>query len=737
MSIRTRIAAIVMAAVVAMAAVMFVFLRIVAQLSLDRLENKVAQDDVRRALDAFTTEMEVSSRVGGDWAAWDELYFYVDGFNPDFPHTYLTPETFTDLHLDALLLLDKDGKVLSKMAYDVEKEQELDLPAGLLKHLDPEGPLIRRIKEGTTTGVLALEGAPVHINASPIIRSDYTGPAAGMMVLVRRLDDYVGRLCASTRLPVTLEPFSTASHSAELLAALRNDTLAIQVCANDTLRGYGRIDDAYGNPALLLRLEIPRSIQKVGQRLVLQCSLLLAAIGLVFGLLVLWLLERKVLSRLLRLKAEVEHVGETGDTTLRLTAQGDDEIASLALRINGMLESIEESEEALRLEDQRLKTVITNIQIGIVIIDARTHVIIDANPKALEMTGADEAALIGAVCHKFLCPAEIGKCPVTDLGQAMNSQERILLTVDGRKIPVLKSVVLVEIGGRPCLVESFFDISEEKRMRESIQRAKEEADEMNEQLQEAIGRANRLAIEAQAANVAKSQFLASMSHEIRTPLNAIIGFSEVLQDQFFGPLNEKQLEYLNDILESGKHLLEIINDVLDLSKVEAGKTTLSFTTFRIGDVAARSLQTIKEKALRHGITLKTDFAPEVKDLEITADETKIKQILFNLLSNAAKFTPQGGSITVTACRDGNYCAISVIDTGIGIDAENQERIFEDFYQIHNSIADKTRGTGLGLPLTKRFVEMHGGQITVESILGQGTTFTFTLPLRHEKETAAV
>jgi len=737
MLLRTKISATVVAAVAAMIVVMFSVLEFLALRNLQQLELRVARDDVRRALDGFTTEMEARSRAGSDWAAWDELYFYVDGFEPDFPSTYLTPESFEDLELDALLLLNREGKVLSSMAYDREEKKKVDLPQGLMEHLVPDGPLIQKIRQGNVTGILALKDGAFHINASPVVRSDYTGPYAGMIILIRSLDDHVRRLCASTRLPVSLEKYDMGGFPSEILAALQESPVAIRQADGNTLYGYARVDDVYAKPAFLLRLEMPRSIRTVGSQFIRQSSLSLSAIILVFGLLILWVMERQFISRIVRLTSDIERVGETGDTTLRLTPTGKDEIASLAGRINGMLESIEKSEHALRMEDQRLKTIIANIQIGIVIIDARTHVIIDANPKVLEMTKASQEDLVGAVCHKFLCPAEVGRCPVTDLGQTVNSQERILLTADGTKIPVLKSVILVEIHGRPCLVESFFDISEEKRMRESLQLAKAEADEMNAQLQQAIGRANRLAVEAQAANVAKSQFLANMSHEIRTPLNAIIGFTEILQDQFFGPLNEKQLEYLEDILGSGKHLLEVINDVLDLSKVEAGKTVLRLSRFYICDIVVRSLQTVKEKCLKNGITLTTDVDPETKDFEVDADETKIKQIMYNLLSNAAKFTPQGGSITVKTARIGDCCAISVVDTGIGVDQENLERIFEDFYQVNNSVTDKTQGTGLGLPLTKRFVEMHGGAITVESVPEKGSTFTFTIPLAKKTEEGGV
>jgi signal transduction histidine kinase len=235
---------------------------------------------------------------------------------------------------------------------------------------------------------------------------------------------------------------------------------------------------------------------------------------------------------------------------------------------------------------------------------------------------------------------------------------------------------------------------------------------------------------AEVANRAKSSFLASMSHELRTPLNSIIGFSEVLQDKYFGELNEKQAEYVNDILESGKHLLSLINDILDLSKVEAGKIELKLSKVTIKQLLRNSLTMVKEKCMHHGISLSLNIAQGLEVSEITADERRLKQIIFNLLSNAAKFTPDGGAIMLEAEQNGEELIVSVRDTGIGIASEDQDKIFEEFYQTSGTLADKTPGTGLGLPLTKDLVEMHGGRIWVESRgVGKGARFRFALPVK--------
>ena len=231
----------------------------------------------------------------------------------------------------------------------------------------------------------------------------------------------------------------------------------------------------------------------------------------------------------------------------------------------------------------------------------------------------------------------------------------------------------------------------------------------------------------EVANQHKSEFLANMSHELRTPLNAIIGFSEVLLQRMFGDLNGKQEEYLQDVLSSGRHLLSLINDILDLSKVEAGRMDLELARFDLPQAMQDTLVLVRERAARHGIDLNLEVDGAVGD--VVADERKIKQVMLNLLSNAVKFTPEGGRVDVRAVPTDGGVEVSVTDTGIGIAPENQELIFEEFRQVGGDYAHKREGTGLGLTLARRFVELHGGRIWVKSQPGQGSTFTFSIPER--------
>ena len=294
---------------------------------------------------------------------------------------------------------------------------------------------------------------------------------------------------------------------------------------------------------------------------------------------------------------------------------------------------------------------------------------------------------------------------------------------DGTRFPVEISLSPVEGEDEFRVTAIIRDISERKQTEDRIRAIQEKYTWELEARNREIERANRL----------KSEFLASMSHELRTPLHTIIGFSELLAEHLEGPLNEKQQRFVEHIHNDSLHLLELINDVLDLSKIEAGKLELRFEPFDVSTAVEEVLGSIRPQGLTKALRIESKVdIPEALD----ADRTRFKQVLLNLLSNAVKFTPEGGLVRVEGIRRDGFAEISVIDTGIGIPKTEHESVFDKFYQVGHTTKGVREGTGLGLAITRRLVEEHGGTIRLESEPGRGSRFTFTIPLRHTREVRA-
>ncbi|WP_370571788.1 PAS domain S-box protein [Methanomethylovorans sp.] len=365
-----------------------------------------------------------------------------------------------------------------------------------------------------------------------------------------------------------------------------------------------------------------------------------------------------------------------------------------------------EAKIAAESANEILKTVFYSIISGVVLIDTETHVIVDVNPVAEEMIGLSKEKIIGNLCHNFICPAQHDKCPITDLGLSVDKSEKILINKDGKKIPILKSAIPATILGKKYLVESFVDLTKIKEAEQSLIQAK---------------------IAAETANRAKSEFLATMSHELRTPLNSIIGFSNIMIKGDAGKLDDMQIKFLGNIHTSGRNLLSLINNILDLSSIEAGKMELNYEFFGIAITINEVKQLVSPFADKKGI--KMEFSSDGHFEKMFADRIRFKQILFNLTINAIKFTPSGGKITISAHLVDNMAQFAVMDTGIGISEENQEKLFQPFMQLDSATDRRYDGAGLGLSLVKRFVEMHQGRIWIESEIGKGTAVIFELPLQ--------
>jgi PAS domain S-box-containing protein len=449
--------------------------------------------------------------------------------------------------------------------------------------------------------------------------------------------------------------------------------------------------------------------------------------------------------------------------------QANDDHLSMLSALGGQIGQFMERkrvEQGLRDSEERYRSVIAALDEGIILVDAGGNVMatnascerILARPSA-EMAWRPSAETFASAVDEAELPVAGGELPFLITLQTGEPRQNVVLGVtrgDGGKVWIsMNSQPLVRFGdGAPyAAMASFTDITARKAAEASLRAVMSELEvrvgkrtiqlvEANGRLKDEVGERERAQREmreakeaADTANKAKSAFLANMSHELRTPLNAVIGFSELLEQQIFGGLNDKQRNYVGNVLVSGRHLLQLVNDILDISKVEAGRMDLAYERTPIGSIFDVVRGVIGAVATKRGIHLEMSLPPGLPDIFV--DPGRIKQVLYNLISNAIKFTPRGGTVRLVARAEARSLVVSVSDTGIGIARGDLPRLFREFEQLAQPNGTRPEGTGLGLALSRRLVELHGGRVEVESELGRGSTFSVHLPLKSPDETTGI
>lgn len=446
---------------------------------------------------------------------------------------------------------------------------------------------------------------------------------------------------------------------------------------------------------------------------ILIINVLIVILVIVGSLIIGYRVTKNITNHIIKMKEAAFKIG-AGDLDSRIEISSNDELGELAAAFNRMTNDLQISDiDRLRVE-KKLEDSLKNwedtfksISDGVWILDMEGN-ILNSNGVFERMVGKTKEDVLNKHCFNIAHNSSdfIVECPFKEMKKTGKRGAKLLYDKENDKwLDITVDPIFDESGKIVRAVHVVHDISEEKKGEEArIQ--KERVD---------------------IANKAKSDFLATMSHELRTPLNSIIGFSELLKEGMYGELNEKQSHYVSNVLTSSKFLLDLINDILDLSKVEAGKIELMKEKLSVSGTISETLILIKEKASKHNVSIKQDIDPKLEVIE--ADKHRFKQILFNLLSNAVKFCKEeGGTVTIATKKEGDMAKISVSDTGIGIREEDIGKLFHEFCQVSPNITSQYGGTGLGLAITRRLVELHGGIIEVESKYGEGSTFTFTLPV---------
>jgi len=442
-------------------------------------------------------------------------------------------------------------------------------------------------------------------------------------------------------------------------------------------------------------------------------------------------LQKIISASILSLADTAKAVSEKKDYSTRAVKQSNDEIGSLIDAFNEMLEQIQQhdltlvstneklseeidyrkqAEEALRESKQRLTTVLNSILTGVIIVDAETHKIADANPLAMKLIGLPIGEIIGKVCHKFICPAEEGKCPISDLGQSVDQSERTLINGRGECIPILKSVTHTEWQGREFLVESFIDISDRKKAEQTLQN-------LNKELEATIDKLSH-------ANRELADFAHAAAHDLKSPLRAIGSLADILSIDYRGKLDKQGKEYLDIILSRTKRMSELISSILSYSEISNVVEQKEYTDLNIIVKEAISFVNVPENI---EITIENQLP------KVFCEKTRITQVLQNLIDNAVKYMDKSqGWIKIGCVEKDDRWKLSISDNGPGIN----KKYFGKIFQIFQTLArrDEREATGVGLAEVKKIVEAHNGKVWVESKLGEGSTFFFTLAKKEREVT---
>ncbi|WP_269851077.1 sensor histidine kinase [Methanosarcina horonobensis] len=644
-------------------------------------------------------------RTARDWAFWDDTYEFVDTLSPKYIESNLDDSTLYDLDLNVMLFINKSGKVVYPMSVDLINEANVPVPTGILEQID-SGVLTTRENEDYIHGVILLEEGPMLIVARPILLSLEEGPYAGTLILGKYIDSsYIASLEERTQSSLSLYTLDT-----EMPPDFRDvfnevtieDTTAVNILGDERVAGYFALRDTTGKPVAILRADYPRELYAQGTKTLFYIYGFLLICGMVIGTATKFSLDRLLVSRLIAIDSFLEKVKKEKDTSKRLEMEGEDEIHRLSKGINEMLSSIRLAEQELKAREYEKKFILDSLEEIVVLRDPNFN-IRWANKTALKNGDLLTAEVKELKSEKPQTKKAIYQKLQQPQAPIWTDQE--FTSPEGKTWLLRSKPVCDEAGNTIAVLETGVEITERKKYETELFHAKQDAE---------------------VANRTKSDFLANMSHELRTPLNSIIGFSDLLYEKIYGGLNERQVKAVGNISSSGKHLLNLINEILDLSKVEAGSFELHYSMFWLAEAFAEVRDMLFPFAASKGIKIELEIENSLP--RINGDRERLTQVLSNLMTNAVKFSNENGCVRVKALQSNNFINITVSDEGIGIAAADHDKLFKPFSQIDSSSSKKYQGTGLGLALVKEIVQLHGGTVWFKSEVGKGSTFGFSIPL---------
>ncbi|HWQ44158.1 MAG TPA: CHASE4 domain-containing protein, partial [Methanosarcina barkeri] len=677
------------------------------------LEQEDTLKNVERVQNAVSTEQGYLDYIVQDWACWNDTYQFIDDKNPKYINVNLQNQTLAGIKVDMMLFVNDSGSLVYAKSIDVNTGEEKPVPEELLKMVE-DGNLLTQSKDSNKSGFVLLDQDPMFIACHPILTTTYQGPVKGTLIFGRYFDsallDSFKEVTRSSLMMYRVDRDMPSDFQEKInnFSELPGITL-VEPLSEDKIAGYFELRDISGNPALIMRADFPRELYLNGEKTLNYMYFFLLLTGLMTGVGVKFALDRLFISRLIGIDNFVTRVRSEKDLSKRLSLKNNDELYRLSKEINGMLNEINLVEQELKAQEREKKVLLDSLNELVIFVNPQLN-IIWANKAALEYM---QISLEKAVGIYFKATSGIDD-PLSDnlqLEQIFvtgNKKSGEFTAKDGRVWFIQAIPVTGEDGRIIGVMETCRDITERKAAEKFLQ---------EKQI-------------AEAANRTKSEFLANMSHELRTPLNSIIGFSDLLYEQAYGELSEKQLRSVGNISKSGKHLLNLINNILDLSKVEAGKLELDYKEFELASKLNMIKNLLSPIADRKSIQIEIDMDSNLTS--VCADEARFVQVMHNLVDNAIKFSYENGLVKIGARKKGDMVEITVKDTGIGIKAEDQDKLFKPFSQVDSFFSKQFQGTGLGLSLVKQIVNLHGGYVWFRSNPEEETTFAFTIPIKGNK-----
>lgn len=677
------------------------------------LEEADTLNDVERLQNAIYTQQGYLDNMVQDWACWDDTYRFIEDRNQEYINVNLQNETLAGVKVNIMLFINETGSLVYAKSINFSTVEEKPVPEELLKLVE-SGQLSIKSEDDVIRGYVLLDEAPMFISCHPILTTKYEGPVKGTLVFGKYFDDCVLSSEENTDSSISIlrvDEDLPPDFQGKFQQIIENPgSTIVEPLSKEVIAGYFGLMDISGKPAVIIRTDFPRILYLNNENTLNYMYFFLLLTGLVTGVGVKFALDNFFVSRLIDIDNFVTKVRSEKDLSRRLPLEGNDELYRLSREINGMLSEIELAEQELKSQEREKKVLLDSLNELTIFVDPDFK-IIWANKAALEHMKIDLERAKG-MCFKTTPDINGSLFGHMQLEKIFNSgnKESGEFSLENGTYWFVQAIPVTDDSGKIIgILGTFRDITERKAIEKLLQEKQV----------------------AEIANRTKSEFLANMSHELRTPLNSIIGFSDLLCDQIYGKLNEKQLKYANNISKSGKHLLNLINDILDLSKVEAGKMELDYREFELTDRLNSVKSLLSPIAARKNIKIEINVDKELTT--IYADEARFVQIMYNLVDNAIKFSFENNPVRIEARRKGEFLETTVTDIGIGIKPEDQYKLFQPFSQVAAFSSKKFQGTGLGLSLVKQIVNLHGGYVWFRSIPGEGSTFAFAIPINGNKK----